>query len=252
LGSYLGVRRGCGPEGNSCSCRDLACAKSSTRWPRRARVYHLGMAESFAPEVAAFVLAGGKSTRMGRDKAFVEFEGRTLLARALDVTRSVTPDVRIVGAAEKFSEKFSGKFAAFAPVVEDVFRDCGPLGGIHAALQASSVELNLVLAVDTPFVPPSFLQFLIRRAQSVSNAAATVPRVAGRWEPLCAVYRRPFGEAAESALRAARYKIDPLFAMVVTTAVEQEELEAAGFSPEIFRNLNTEKDLKSAQEKAAS
>lgn len=72
-------------------------------------------------DVAAFILAGGKSTRMGTDKAFVVLEGRTLLARTLDLARAVTADVRIVGAAEKF--------AAFAPVVEDVFSGCGPLGG---------------------------------------------------------------------------------------------------------------------------
>ena len=97
-----------------------------------------------SPAVTAFILAGGKSTRMGTDKAFVEYDGRTLLARALDLARSVTPDVRIVGSAEKF--------APFAPVVEDIFCDCGPLGGIHAALRSSPTELNVMLAVDTPFV----------------------------------------------------------------------------------------------------
>src|SRR5690348_1515752 len=97
-----------------------------------------------SPDVAAFILAGGKSTRMGADKAFVPLDGRTLLARALDLARSVTPDVRIVGNPETF--------ASFAPVVEDVFRDRGPLGGIHAALRASTKELNLILAVDVPFV----------------------------------------------------------------------------------------------------
>ncbi len=82
--------------------------------------------------VAAFILAGGKSTRMGTDKAFVEYDGRILLERALSLARSVTPDVRIVGSQEKF--------APFAPVVEDIFRDCGPLGGIHSALRSSRLN----------------------------------------------------------------------------------------------------------------
>src|SRR6267378_5266072 len=90
-------------------------------------VYHRTM-NGTTPDVTAFILAGGKSTRMGTDKAFAALDGRTLLARALDLARSVAPDVRVVGDA--------AKFAAFAPVVEDVFRDCGPLGGIHAALRA--------------------------------------------------------------------------------------------------------------------
>ena len=67
---------------------------------------------------------------------------------ALDLARSVTFDVRIVGSQEKF--------APFAPVVEDIFPDCGPLGGIHAALRASSTELNMMLAVDMPFVSWDF------------------------------------------------------------------------------------------------
>ena len=87
-------------------------------------VYDRGMEHASESDVTAFILAGGKSTRMGADKAFVEYDGRTLLARALDLARSITHDVRIVGSPERF--------APFAPVVEDIFRDCGPLGGIHA------------------------------------------------------------------------------------------------------------------------
>src|ERR1700733_6553877 len=107
------------------------------------------MADGFASALTVFILAGGKSTRMGRDKAFVEYEGRTLLARALEVARSVTPEVYIVGKREKFGR--------FARVVEDIFPDCGPLAGIHAALRASQTELNLILAVDMPFVSWAFL-----------------------------------------------------------------------------------------------
>src|SRR5580693_5705527 len=115
-----------------------------------------------ATDTTVFILAGGKSTRMGTDKAFVEYEGRTLLARMLDLARSVTPEVRIVGSKEKF--------APFAPVVEDIFRDCGPLGGIHAGLRASSSEFNLMLAVDTPFISWAFAQYLITQARGAPEA----------------------------------------------------------------------------------
>ena len=171
-------------------------------------------------DVSAFILAGGKSTRMGTDKAFVVLEGWTLLARTLDLARAVTADVRIVGAAEKF--------AAFAPVVEDVFPGCGPLGGIHAALRASAAELNLILAVDVPFVSAGLLEFLVARARG-SVAAVTVARVGG-WQPLCAVYRREFAEVAERALREGRYRIDALFEVVPTVVISEDELVAAGFS----------------------
>jgi molybdopterin-guanine dinucleotide biosynthesis protein A len=193
-------------------------------------------------DVTVFILAGGKSTRMGTNKAFVDYEGRTLLARALDLARSVTADVRIVGNREKF--------APFAPVVEDVFRDCGPLGGIHAALQASSADLNVMLAVDTPFVSWAFLQYLISQARSAPEATVVVPRGEGGWQPLCAIYRREFAEAAEKALEAGRNRIDRIFDEVRTRVIGPEELEAAGFSRAIFRNLNTPEELEAEQRRA--
>jgi molybdenum cofactor guanylyltransferase len=192
-----------------------------------------------SPDVAAFVLAGGKSSRMGTDKAFIMLDGRTLLARALELARSLTPDVSIVGDA--------AKFAAFAPVVEDLFHGCGPLGGIHAALRASVAELNLMLAVDVPFISPALLKFLIARARE-SAALATVGRVGERWQPLCAVYRREFVGAAENALRQGRYKIDALFDAETTLGITEEELQTAGFSANAFRNLNTPQELEAARE----
>jgi molybdenum cofactor guanylyltransferase len=202
-----------------------------------ASVYHRRM-DGATPDVTAFILAGGKSTRMGADKAFVVLDGLTLLARALELTRSVTSDVRIVGDAAKFAE--------FAPVAEDVFRGCGPLGGIHAALRASEAELNLMLAVDLPFVPAGLLEFLIARARG-SAAIVTVPQTGGRWQPLCGVYRREFADAAEKALRLGRYKIGALFDVVPTLAISEGELEDAGFSGGMFRNLNTREELETAR-----
>ena len=189
-------------------------------------------------DVTAFILAGGKSTRMGSDKAFVTLDGRTLLARALELARSVTPDVHIVGDP--------AKFARFGPVVEDLFPECGPLGGIHAALRASQTDLNLLLAVDLPFVSTEFLQYLIRRARSIAAATVTVVRASGGWQPLCAVYRQEFADAAEADLAAGRYKIDSLFATQRTLVIDEGELKSAGFSPDMFRNLNTPEELAEA------
>jgi molybdopterin-guanine dinucleotide biosynthesis protein A len=195
--------------------------------------------DSSPPDVTVFILAGGKSARMGTNKAFVILDGRTLLARALDVARSVTSDVRIVGDAAKFS--------AFAPVVEDVVPGCGPLGGIHVALRISPTDLNVILAIDVPFVPPALLQYLISRARD-ATAAVTVAQSGGRLQPLCAVYRREFADAAERALRAGRYKIDVLFESAHTQVIAENELENAGFSSKIFRNLNTPEELERAGE----
>jgi molybdopterin-guanine dinucleotide biosynthesis protein A len=188
-----------------------------------------------APNLTAFILAGGRSSRMRTDKAFVKYDGQTLLARALDLVRSITSKVFIVGSREKF--------ALFAPVVEDIFRDCGPLGGIHAALKTSSTELNFILAVDTPFVSSALLQYLMSQAQSAPEATVIVPRSGGRRQPLCAIYRREFADVAETALRAGQNRIDRLFDEVRTRVLKEEELDAAGFSRALFRNLNTPEEL---------
>lgn len=185
-------------------------------------------------DLAAFILAGGKSSRMGTDKAFVAIDGRTLLDHMLALARSVTSDVRIVGDPQKYS--------SFASVIPDFYRDCGPLGGIHAALRASRAELNLMLAVDVPFLSRQLLLYLIRRARE-SPAAVTVARVQGRLQPLCAVYRRDFADIAETALREGRYKIGALFESSSALVIQEDHLRAEGFSADAFRNLNTPEDL---------
>ena len=192
---------------------------------------------SMLPLVSAFVLAGGKSTRMGSDKAFVVLDGETLLHRALQTLRALTHQVMIVGLKSQFS--------TYAPVVEDVFLERGPLGGIHAALMSTATELNLVLAVDLPFIDPAFLKYMCNRARE-TQALVVIPRAAGGWQPLCAVYRKGFGTLAEEALSGGRNKIDSLFTDVSVAAIEEQEITHAGFSVDMFRNINTREQLKEA------
>ena len=205
---------------------------------RRFRVYHHGL-----DSVTAFVLAGGKSSRMGQDKAFLEIGGRILLAHALELVEAVAGTVRIAGSAENF--------ARFGPVVEDLYPGQGPLAGIHAALTASVTDLNLIIAVDMPFLQPAFLNYLLQQARA-TTAVVVAPRTAGGWQPLCAVYRLEFAAVAERSLRIGRNKIDSLFAQVPTRAIEPEELEQNGFEEDMFRNLNTQQDWQAAQQKLSA
>jgi len=186
------------------------------------------------PDVSAFVLAGGRSSRMGTDKAFLQVEGRTLLGRTLDLLCALTLEVRIVGPADKF--------ALYGPVIEDVYPGRGPLAGIHAALSASTTELNLILAVDLPFVTESLLRFIVEQARA-ADAVVTVPRIAGGYQPLCAVYRRAFAPLAQAALEAGRNKIDVLFAATTARVLEEAELNRFAFSAAMFHNLNTPEDF---------
>ena len=188
--------------------------------------------------ITGFILAGGESTRMGSDKAFLQLGRETLLARAIRLAGAVSAEVCIVGSA--------ARFAGHGTVVEDIFPKRGPLGGIHAALHSSNTDLNLVLAVDLPFVGVGFLDYLIRRA-CACGAVVIVPRAAGGWQPLCAVYRRSFAKAAEAALAQGKNKIDALFTSVKTETIEEDELTRAGFLPAMFRNLNTPEDWEHAR-----
>jgi molybdopterin-guanine dinucleotide biosynthesis protein A len=187
--------------------------------------------------VTAFILAGGKSKRMGAEKAFLQLGCQTLLMRALALAATVAAEVRIVGAPERF--------LPFGRVVQDVFPGRGPLGGIHAALRESETELNLMLAVDLPFVESRFLEYLIASACQCA-AVVTVPRSKDGWQPLCAVYRREFAAVAERALQKGKNRIDALFPQVETRAISEEELLRMGFSMNMFRNLNTPAEWRKA------
>ena len=190
-----------------------------------------------------FLIAGGKSSRMGADKAFLDFGGQTLLDRALGVMGAVCGRVVIVGDPGRFAKY---KSLQYESVVSDIFPGCGPLAGIHAALVHSSAELNLMLAVDMPFVAAELLGFLFAAAES-NDAVITVPRTSKGLQPLCAVYRREFCDIAERGLRAGKYKIDAAFAGVAVHRIDRGELAAAGFADRCFFNVNTQEDLRQAE-----
>jgi molybdopterin-guanine dinucleotide biosynthesis protein A len=100
--------------------------------------------------------------------------------------------------------------------------------------------------VDMPFVTRELLEFLFVAANE-SEATVVVPRTPAGFQPLCAVYRRDFGAAAGGALRAGNYKIDQLFPSVTVRVIEEDELTRAGFSEQMFFNVNTADDLRTAQ-----
>ncbi len=177
---------------------------------------------------------------MGTDKAAIALHGRTLLERAMETMREVTAEVFILGPKQLYG--------SFGMVVEDIFPDCGPLGGIHAALSCSKSQFNLVMAVDTPFISAGLLRYLAQRAVQ-SGAMVTTLEINGYTQPLCAVYSLEFLPVAEAALRAGNYKIAPLFAKDRTVTIGAEEMAQFAFTPEMLDNLNTPQDLERAQQR---
>ncbi len=141
---------------------------------------------------SAVILAGGKSSRMGRDKAWLEVGGQPLLARQIQLAREL-------GAREIFiSGRADADYAAFGyPVLRDKFAGAGPLAGIERALDAAALPLLLVLAVDLPEMSVEFLRGL--GAGCVENVGA-IPRVNGNIEPLAAFYPKAAQSLAGASL----------------------------------------------------
>ena len=100
--------------------------------------------------ISGYVLAGGRSTRMGTDKALLQLAGKPLIAHAVAKLRRICADVHILSA--------NPALAAYAPLVADLQPGCGPVGGIEAALAHSQHDWNLILPVDVPFLPAAILE----------------------------------------------------------------------------------------------
>jgi molybdenum cofactor guanylyltransferase len=188
--------------------------------------------------ITGFVLAGGKSSRMRQDKAFLQLAGRPLIANAVELARAVCDTVKIVGEPARFGK--------WGEVVPDVYAGRGPLGGIHAALMSSNTNLNLILGVDLPFLERRFLSYTISAARS-TDAVVTVPTAGGHLQTLCAIYHKAFTPVAERALRQGRNKIDALFREISVRILYEQEIEEAGFPASMFRNLNTPEEWESAK-----
>src|SRR5579862_3772381 len=106
--------------------------------------------------VGGFVLAGGKSSRMGRDKALLEIDGESLLARAARLVRAVLNEPVVIGFT-------SGHETQGLKIVADDFPGYGPLGGIATALHISTTPWNLVIACDLPYLTEPWLEYLVER-----------------------------------------------------------------------------------------
>lgn len=198
----------------------------------------------------AFVLAGGLSSRMGRDKALVEWHGRPLVEIALEKLRRIGFSPWILGSRPDLER--------FAPVIADNVAQQGPLGAIEAALAATDAEFNLFLSVDMPLLPVDFLRWLVARAE-ITRAVATVPCIEGRPQPLCAVYDRRLLDgvrdslargdlklirAIEKAARALNAPMDSCDVEVVAAA----QSDGGPWPVELptrlwFQNLNTPQDF---------
>jgi molybdopterin-guanine dinucleotide biosynthesis protein A len=159
------------------------------------------MQPSSQRSIAGYVLAGGRSTRMGRDKALLELAGKPLVQHAVLKLRKLTGDVYILSSRAELS--------VFASLICDLRESCGPLGGIEAALAHTQRDWILVLPVDMPFVPTALLEDWIRGVVDRLKARVAMFTVDGLPQPALCLLHRDLLLAISKALDEGRLKLYP-------------------------------------------
>ncbi|HKS66193.1 MAG TPA: molybdenum cofactor guanylyltransferase [Candidatus Acidoferrales bacterium] len=193
--------------------------------------------------VAAFVLAGGESSRMGRDKALLEIGGTPMIVRVTRLAESVAGPVRVIGSPQRFE-------ALGLPAIRDDWPGAGPLGAIATALRASECAWNLVVACDLPYLTLEWLAFLIERARTSAGDVVLPMNDAGA-EPLCAMYHKNCEPAVWLALdRGVRKVIDGL-AHVRVEYMERAEWKRFDSEGLLFKNMNSPDDYERAKARFA-
>ena len=183
---------------------------------------------------SAVILAGGKSSRMGRDKAWLEVNGEPLLARQIRLARAA-------GAAEiVISGRAGTDYSGFGcRVLQDRFPEAGPLAGIERALAESLSPLVLALAVDMPNLTPGFLQML---AAGCGSETGAIPRTGGGVEPLAAFYPKASWTLADKSLRANSNAVQRFAELCVNSGLATF-LEFVPPQADLFKNWNSPVDL---------
>jgi molybdopterin-guanine dinucleotide biosynthesis protein A len=189
--------------------------------------------------MVGFVVAGGRSLRMGRDKALLEWRGGTLLDHAIDRLRAVCGEVRVLsGSARRYADRG-------LPVDVDEASGEGPLAGLATALAAAAPRPALLLGVDMPFVTAALLA---RIRDDVAGWDAAVPQHDGGPEPLCAAYAPACLGPVRDALAAGERRMTSFWTHARVRVLSPADLAPFGSPDQLFRNLNAPADYAAARE----
>jgi molybdopterin-guanine dinucleotide biosynthesis protein A len=180
-------------------------------------------------QVEGFILAGGESSRMGRDKALLELDGMPLVVRAARLLQSVVGAPTVVGYREEFGALGLRTIADDAP-------GAGPLGGIATALRVARAPWSLIVACDLPYLTQAWLEFLTSRAMNKRGA-----------EPLCAVYHKRAEKVIQEALGRGTRKITDALSGARIEAIEPREWKAFDTEGVLFKNMNLPGDYEESK-----
>lgn len=181
---------------------------------------------------AGFVLTGGQSRRMGRDKALLTADGASLVERVAARVRAVAGSVTLIGAPERYQ-------SLGLPVAADLIERCGPLGGVYTALHMTGADWNLIVACDMPDATEELLAELLRAARE-RDAVCLAAETNHGLHPLCAVYHRRALAAVESAIARKSLKMHDLLSGL--QAIRWPVRDAL-----LLRNVNTPAEWEAAR-----
>lgn len=181
-------------------------------------------------DVTGVILAGGRSRRMGRDKATLEVAGETLFARTSGMLRSLFPRVLIAGDRPDLTQPD-------LPCVPDIYPGSS-LGGIHGGLSAASTPWVFVVPCDLAFPDPELVRFILRHKEGCDSVVLRTP---GGFEPVFALYHKRCLPAMEEMLRRGSCRIYDLYEQMQVCYLDAEELPS-GWERALL-NLNTPEDL---------
>jgi molybdopterin-guanine dinucleotide biosynthesis protein A len=204
------------------------------------------------PLLSLLILAGGKSTRMGQDKAWLMLDGRPLVMRVIDRMLPLVDEVIVSTNQPAVFDAWLPSLTVPARTVADRYRGAGPLAGLHAGLLMARCDLVLALATDMPFVNPALIRYLAELATS-ADVDAVVPQVPSPetgqigLEPLHAIYRRTCLPAIEGCLIADQRRVVSFLDRVRLRVVSSDEIRPHDPLFRSFANVNTPQDWSDAQ-----
>jgi molybdenum cofactor guanylyltransferase len=195
--------------------------------------------------IAGYVVAGGRSTRFGQDKARVDLGGKTMLARMCHLI------VETVGSVSVVADHESRYADLDVWVVEDLWPGEGPLGGIVTALLATSEtdggrDWNLITSCDMPFLTREWLDYLVGRALA-SEAEVVLVHSAHGPEPLCACWRTDAVETLRAAFERGVRKVTEGISLLRAEVLDERDWKRFDSAGRLFWNMNTAADYEEAR-----
>ncbi len=187
------------------------------------------------------IIAGGKSSRMGTNKAFITFDGQMLIERIIERTQNLGQQTTmlITNTPDEYTH-------LNVPMFADVIPDSGSLGGIYSALYHSKTTHTIVIACDMPFVSADVLRLMQTHAD---NADVVVPTVEGYPQGLHAIYSKNCLEPIRAKIEAKRLQVIGFYEQVRVTYLDETALETVNSDGLAFMNVNTPEELEIARAK---